>query len=255
MAILSPPRISPYRLSDEVARRLLERIRDGRLTPGARLPPERRLAKTLGVSLPTIREALRTLEAMGVVAIQHGRGSFVHPGGSLGGVWSSRWMRWTLQNASSLIELLEVQETIESKSAWLAALNATQRDHRRLEKLLRDSQQFVEAQAAGNGDAEVLASYVTLDYAIHHALADAARNRFLRSLVEGLGTTLQGAREATLAIPGRLQRSFEEHSRIIDAVRRGDAEASRTAMEAHVRQVLEEVRSVKGRPRARTRQR
>jgi Xaa-Pro aminopeptidase/DNA-binding FadR family transcriptional regulator len=206
-----PARVSPHRLSDEVAQLLLERIREGRLTPGARLPAERRLAKTLGVSPPTIREALRTLEAMGVVAIQHGRGSFVHPGGSLGGV-----------------PLIGITAGWRSSSG---ILNSSSR-HR----------------PAGNGGAEVLASYVRLDYAIHHALADAARNHSLRSLVEVLGTTLQGAREATLAIPGRLQRSFEEHGRIIDAVKRVDAEASRAAIEAHVRRVLEEVRSVKGRP-------
>lgn len=242
-ATLSSARVSPERLSDEVARKLLERIRDETFRPGTKLPSGRALASTFGISQATLREALRTLETMGAVVIQHGRGVFVRPGGSLNGVWSTRWMAWTLQHASSLIELLEVQEAVEAKAAWLAAINGTRQDHARLDAILREAQALVQAGGRRGADGEVLASYVRLDYALHHALADAARNAFLRSLVEGLGSALRGSREATLAIPGRIRRSLREHRRIVAAVKRGNAEAARTAMQAHVRRVLEEVRS------------
>ncbi|MCL6645881.1 MAG: FCD domain-containing protein [Dehalococcoidia bacterium] len=82
----------------------------------------------------------------------------------------------------------------------------------------------------------------------HRVLATATGNTVLRSLVETLGNALQGSREATVAIPGRIRRSTNEHRRIANAVRTGNPSAARAAMYAHVQRVIEEVRTIKGAP-------
>jgi len=230
------------RLSDTVARRLLDHIR-AEARPGGRLPSERALARTFGVSQPTVREALRTLEAMGVVSISHGRGVFVEAVGP-DGVWGAHWMRWMLEHRPTLVELLEVREAVEGKSAWLAAKLGTATDLRRLARILRDAAALLATGTGVRVDDGLLRAYVRLDRDFHHAIAAATRNHFLVAVVEGLGSALRGSREATLAIPGRLARSLREHRRIAEAIARRDPTGARRAMERHVRRVLDEVRSM-----------
>ncbi|MDQ7849815.1 MAG: FadR/GntR family transcriptional regulator [Armatimonadota bacterium] len=242
-----PPRVSVSRLSDEVVQRLIAQIRAGALAPGTRLPPVRQLAAHLGVSQSTLREALRTLEAMGVISIRHGSGVYLRRGDPLNGVWSSRWMQWLLQHAPSVLEVLEVREAVEAQAASLAAVHATAADLRRLERVLAEGTALLAGRRSRPLDEGVLAAYARLDEAFHETLAQAARNDFLHSLLQGLAAAIVESREATLAIPGRIQRSMREHDAVFQAVRRRDPEGARRAMQAHVRRVVEEVRSLKGR--------
>lgn len=228
-------------------------IRRGDFKPGSRLPSERRLTELFAVSQPTAREALRTLEAMGLVSIQHGSGIYVTDGNPLNGVWSTRWMQWVLQHAHSLLDHLEMQEAVEGKAAALAAHNARKDDLRCLQACLVESERLLSRYAPGNVSEALLAAYVGLDTSFHRTLARASRNDLLCNMIEALGSILSGSREATLAIPGRMQRSLAEHRTILDAVKRRDAEQARCAMGAHVRRVGEEVRSVERQSRRRQR--
>ncbi len=230
--------------ADEVARRLIEMIRGGAYAPGACLPTGRRLTALFGVSQPTVREALRTLEALGFVSIRHGSGIYVTPGNPLNGVWSTRWMRWTLQHADSLLNLLGVQEAVEGKAALLAARNGKPRDLHRLEGLLQEAERLLDRHESDDVSEGLLAAYLDLDVAFHGRLAKAGRNDLLTGMVGAVGSVLQGSREATLAIPGRMRRSLAEHRMILDTVRRRDADGARRAMETHVRRVEDEVRSI-----------
>jgi GntR family transcriptional repressor for pyruvate dehydrogenase complex len=243
--LLPAPRISAQRVSDAVARRLVEQIRDGAFAPNGRLPSERQLAGTFGVSLASIREALRSLEAVGLVTIEHGRGVFLRSGQTTGGV-SDRWMQWLLQHGSSLLDLLEVRQAIETTSAELAAQRAKPELRAELDRIVTDAERLT-ARYPG-GSESLLKAYVELDTEFHRCLAKATGNAVLRGLVETLGNALQGSREATVAIPGRIRRSTNEHRRIARAVRAGNPSAARTAMYAHVQRVIEEVRSIKGAP-------
>jgi len=207
------------------------------------------------VSQPTLREALRTLEAMGLIFVRHGSGIYLRSGNPLNGVWATRWMQWLLQHAPSLLEMFEVREAVEAKAASLAAGNATPADIRRLDRLLEQAEELLARSVGPQVDEDVFNAYVVLDAAFHETLAEIARNSLLRSLLDGLGSALSQSREATLAIPGRIERSLREHRRVVEAVRRRDLGGARRAMEAHVRRVMEEVRSVKDRRRGRGRPR
>ncbi|MDR7451213.1 MAG: FCD domain-containing protein [Armatimonadota bacterium] len=227
------------RISDEVARRLVQQIRSGAFERHRRLPSERRLAQTFGVSLASLREAVRSLEAMGLVSVQHGRGVFLRQAQAGDGVWH-RWMTWIVEHGPSLLDLLEVRAAIETKSADLAARHATPQHCARLEEILAQAERLVKTSAADS--AALHAAYVQLDLEFHRAIAEAGGNAVLRQLVESLGSALRGSREATVALPGRIRRSIREHRRIAAAIRRRTPSAARQAMEAHVRRVIEEVR-------------
>lgn len=234
-------RLGTQRVSDVVARRLVEQIRDGAFADSARLPSARKLATSFGVSLPTVREALRSLEAMGLVTIEHGRGVFLQSSRPLDGVWSAQWMQWLLQHGSPLLDLLEVREAVETKSAELAARHAGPEMLAHLDEILTRGHRLFREHRRGEA---LLRAYVELDSAFHRAVAAATGNAVLQGLIESLGSALQGSREATVALPGRIARSMEEHRRVVSAIRRRDPEAARLAMQAHVRQVLSEVRSI-----------
>lgn len=227
------------RVSDEVARRLVQQIRSGMFERQRRLPSERRLAQAFGVSLTSLREALRSLEAMGLVSVQHGRGVFLRQAQAGDGVWH-RWMTWIIEHGPSLLDLLEVRAAIEMKSADLAARHATVAQRARLAEILAQADRLVET--SGADGAALHAAYVQIDLEFHRAIADATGNAVLRQLVESLGSALRGSREATVALPGRIRRSIREHRRIVEAIRRRDPLGARQAMEAHVQQVIDEVR-------------
>ncbi len=249
VAPLPPLRVAASRLSDEVARRLVARIREGAFGPTDRLPPTRELAAALGVSQSTLREALRTLEAMGVVAIRHGSGVYLRGADPLNGVWSSRWLQWLLRHGASLEEVLQVREAVEAQAASLAAARATAQDVRRLEQVLAEGDALLVRHRGRPADDALLQAYVRLDEAFHDTLAQIAGNAFLRHLLQALASAIAESRAATLAIPGRIERSLREHRAILRAVSRRDPEAARRAMQTHVLQVLAEVRSVRRRSR------
>jgi GntR family transcriptional repressor for pyruvate dehydrogenase complex len=237
--------VSAQRVPDAVARRLVEQIRDGAFASDGRLPSGRQLADAFGVSLASVREALRSLEAVGLVVVEHGRGVFLRSSRTDGGV-ADRWMQWLLQHGSSLLDLLEVRQAIETTSAELAARRATPEVRAHLDQIVKDAAGL--AARYPEGSETLLKAYVELDTEFHRVLATATGNAVLRSLVETLGNALQGSREATVAIPGRIRRSTNEHRRIAHAVRTGNPSAARAAMYAHVQRVIEEVRSIKGAP-------
>jgi len=181
---------------------------------------------------------------MGLVSIRHGSGIYLSRGDPINGVWSTRWMQWVLQHAPSLLEMFEVREAIEAKAASLAARQASAAEMRRLERILTEADALL-ARGRAHLDEEFLRSYVRLDAAFHETVAEITHNGFLRSLLAALGSALAESREATLAMPGRIERSLREHWRVLEAVRRRDAEGARRAMEDHMRRVIQEVRSVK----------
>ena len=231
-------------MPDEIARQLLGLLESGHLGPGDRLPPERELARQLAVSQPALREALKILETLGVIRIQHGRGAFVRTRSLVSGFLASPWMRWLLDNAGAVLELLQVREAIEAKAAQLAAVSATDEELAALRDILARTGPVVRrlSSASAPEGQEAIAPLVELDVSFHQAIADAARNRVLADLVRGLGEALQGSREATLAIPGRARRSLQEHRAVLAALRRRDPEGARRAMARHVQRVAEEVR-------------
>lgn len=210
-------------VSDLIARRILELIAADRLRPGNRLPPERELAAKLGTSRPSLREALRSLKAQGVIDIRHGSGVFVAEPAV------TRSLREALvAQEVSLSELFDMREVLELPAAGWAAR------HHDPDQLAAVRQAFDTLMAASREEPVDWERLRDLDAAFHLRIVKAAGNRFMTQTLGVLHEILSRGMETTLRVPGRLERSRTDHQRILDALLAGDAPAARRAVTAHI---------------------
>lgn len=209
---------------DQVARRILDVISSDKLRPGDRLPPERELAALLGTSRPSLREALRSLKVQGRVEIRHGSGVFVADPAT------TRDLRQALLSEEmSLIELFDMREVLEVPATeWAAA-------RQNAEPLTRVRDAYDAVMAESRKPEVDLDRLQELDAAFHLRIVEAAGNRFLTRTLGVLQEILSRGMETTLRIPGRPERSRQDHTRIFDAVIAGDPTAARRAARAHIR--------------------
>jgi GntR family transcriptional regulator, transcriptional repressor for pyruvate dehydrogenase complex len=222
--------------ADVVAEQLLELVLDGTFPVGGALPSESELAQRFGVSRLTVREAIRSLVPTRVIDVQQGRSSLVNP--------TSRWspLDGRLLLARSRVDgdplllprrLLEARRAVEVAIVELAAVRRTAAQLERLHALHRE---MVEGHSRGDAAAAAEA-----DFAFHAALFEAADNVFLEALLEPLTSVLRAMREETSSVPEFRSHAVDRHAAILRAVAAGDAQAARSAMEAHLDQTEQDV--------------
>ncbi len=219
------------RVSTGVAQQLQTLMHQGRLAKGEKLPAERELSDLLGVSRPAVREALRLLEVMGYLRTDAGRGTFVCATTPLGPPRASREHLDLFEDEQLFEELTVVRETVEPRLAALAARQATEADLKEL-RLLHS--------AVGTHVLAVdLAAFTRADLALHNRIADVARNRIFRQLIEDIQDLLLEMRQLSLAelwVP-RARITQREHQAVIDAIAHHDeAGAARAMLEHFARQ-------------------
>lgn len=211
-------------VSDRIAQQILNHITTEEIRPGDRLPSERDLAALLGVSRPSVREAVKALEAQGRLHVRHGQGVFV------ASPQSQEELRAALARQEvTLGELFAMREVLEVPAAGWAA--AASRDGR----IDAASAALDALNKASNLDPPDFTLLRDLDAAFHMRIVEAADNRFLRQTLGVLQEMLATSMETTLLLPGRLVKSRAEHERILDAVRRGDPVAARNNARRHIR--------------------
>jgi len=201
-------------------------ITDGRLAPGQQLPSERALSEMLGLSRPTVREAIRALVAMHILEVRPGTGTFVS---SLDLEELLRPMHFVLglQTEQSLDDLFEVRLLLEPDAAALAA-------ERALPEEIEAIRQAVEAtQDANISHEELLRS----DVELHRAIAEASHNPLLVSLLASISALGYESRAMTVKIPGVAERTHLEHEAIADAIGARAPDRARAAMLEHVARV------------------
>jgi GntR family transcriptional regulator, transcriptional repressor for pyruvate dehydrogenase complex len=211
-------------LSERIVAQVELLLRDERLKVGDRLPSEREMAQLLGVSRPSLREAVRILQARGRLVVKHGQGVFVAE------PQSGRDLRAALHRAEiDLHELFAMREVLEVPAASWAAERVTTET---LEELRSTLDQL---DAAFDDDAPDFERVANLDATFHLTIARAAGNRFLQQTSNVLHEILLSGMETTLLIPGRREKSRREHHRILAALSDGNPAAAGRAARAHVR--------------------
>jgi DNA-binding FadR family transcriptional regulator len=220
-------------LKEQVLRQLRRLIDEGELGPGAQLPGERELADRLGVSRGTVREAVQFLQALGLVEIRHGSGTFVRRDPSDREGLRDEWRDWTKRHSETVHNLLEVRMGLESFAAELASARPSDQGMEAMADALGEM-----AEAAKTND---VAALVRTDVLFHRGLCLAAGNPALAELAGELGDRLLRERAATWDLPARPQRSLDEHRQIYEAVRSGDPAGARAAVLAHLSSVREDV--------------
>jgi GntR family transcriptional regulator, transcriptional repressor for pyruvate dehydrogenase complex len=204
-----------------------DRIRDGRLAAGDKLPTEAEIMEAFGVSRTVVREALSKLQAGGQVRTRHGIGTFVVGAGDATPFRISPDQLATLQD---VVALLELRIGLETEAAALAAQRRTAQNLGEMRAALDEFSTTIEA----GRDA------VTADVRFHLEIARATQNPHFAELMAALGAGMipRARLDAPVSMSAErrdyLRRVNAEHESIFDAIARQDGEAARAAMRTHL---------------------
>ena len=210
--------------TEEVIFQLREMIHRGELRPGDRLPPERDLAKLLGVSRPTLRDGIRSLAAVGVLQPRRGAGTFVVKAEGSPALDSNPLRLMASLHGFTPDEMFEARKSLEMAIAGLAAERATS------DQLASMSEEIAEMFASLDDPAQFLVH----DMRFHQTVAAASGNRILTSLMNMVATILFDVRSKTVKHAKDLKESAEMHRTIYRAIRKRDVEAASQAMRDHL---------------------
>jgi GntR family transcriptional repressor for pyruvate dehydrogenase complex len=209
-------------LSDELAQRVRRMIHARRFRPGDRLPSIRTMAREFGVAHPTLREALRKLETLGVVEIRHGSGVYAgvdeNPLLITNPIFSGGISR------GLLLDLVEARISIEATTAGLAAREPTGAHLPRMRELLEGAGERLD-DAGAVSDA---------NRAFHREIALASGNGVLLQLLDVLGSVVREEQRLVNETREARARWHAEHLGILEALERRDPDAAVRRMQAHL---------------------
>ncbi len=220
---MSTPIINnPPRLQTQV-RLLLDHIDDSGLKAGDRLESERELSKILGISRPSLREAIQVLQVQGRLVVKHGIGIFV-----LDEVEGEK-LRDSLKAAQHRIEeLFQMREILEAPAVEWAA---ERRTAEQLQEMRAAAEELNKAIAEDPVDFEKVR---LLDMQFHLTIVKSAHNHFLNQTLGTLQEIMFNSMDNTLKLPGRIDASEHEHGVILDAIEQRDPIAARLMIIQHI---------------------
>jgi len=223
--------IRPKKISEEIVEQLRDAIFDGKLKPGQKLPAERELAKSLGVSRVSLREALNTLQAMGLLEIQQGNRTFVRPLTTLS-IYDPL-VTFTKKSPRNMLQIFEVRKHMEAGITALAAERATEEELDRLQGIVGEMEEDLSKNRLG----------AKSDMDFHSALSDASRNFPFQHLMKTIYDLLQEELRIAwgLVFPRNEQREmlFNQHKEILSGVLARDPKRAGQAAFAHLQFVEE----------------
>lgn len=223
-----PSKVQVPRISDAIAATLERRILEGSLKAGDRLPPERELAVDLGVSRPSLREAIQKLASKGMVQSRQGGGTYVTD--ALESTFFDPWQDMMGNHPNLREDMLEFRRMLEGQAAEWAAERATEADLQRLEQTFDALSATFEANDTDQrSDADI---------AFHQAVGDAAHNVLLGHLSSALLRLMHDNIRLNLgelkAVPAASSLLMRQHAAIHDAIREKKPQAARAAAETHI---------------------
>lgn len=212
----------------EIVEQISKLIEQGELKPGDRLPSERSLSSALNIGRQSLREALSVLEALGLLEVRHGIGTFVR--------MDAKANLPTISKESEQLvnpfELLEARRVIEPEMVSLAAKKATERE-------IADMEQALEALLNNSIPGK---HAFALDREVHLAFARGAQNemlyRVMLDITEQMSEHLWlSMKEKSLEVSGRDQAYQNEHEEIFTAIKNRDSRKAARAMLTHLKNI------------------
>ena len=227
-------KVRPRKVSAIAAEQIVEAIKRGAFQVGSKLPSEFDLAEQMGVSRPSIREALSALQAVGLIESKPGSGNYVLKTPTSE---EEKEAPHLIESEAGCLEVMEAREALEPPLARLAALNCTSKEVTKLQEIIGKMRTL-----ARNGDFD---SYFDADKEFHLALAGAARNRLITTALTPLIDTMDQKlyREFThhyyLKNVTDLEHVVDLHEEILEVIARGEPEMAFERMCEHWRRMRE----------------
>jgi len=223
--------IKQTRASDEIVNQVKHLISEGTLKPGDQLPPERELIKQFGVSRPTLREALKSLIAMGFLEVTQTKRT------SVKSIISER-MQDPLSlliktDTEKIFDLIEVRKALEAWSAFLAAERATEDDIKQLESIIKEMKAAFEKGR----------SWEKEDADFHLAIAQATHNTIQTHIMSTIYDLLRESVAKVFTDQAKVRRLLHQHYRIFSAIRNHSPEKARDRTLEHLSYVDSEVKA------------
>lgn len=231
MSIFS--QITSIKTADEVAHQIEALVLEGVLRVGDQLPGERELASITGVSRPTVRDGIKALEARGILESRHGGGTFVSD--VIGTVFSPQIIAILPAHKKATRDYLEFRREFEGSCAAFAASRATTLDRELFSELMEKMEQAPnDPEKEGEVDVE-----------FHSLIGEMAHNlvmlHTMRSCYRLLSAGVFENRERLYSISGSREKLLKQHRAIYDAIVAGNPERARTASQAHIDFISEQI--------------
>lgn len=216
------------KISDVIMTQIEEMILEGTLSPGQRLPPERELSASFGVSRPSLREAVQKLIARGLLTSRQGGGTFVAE--NLGSGFSDPLMELFESHPEAQFDLLEFRHALEGVSAYYAALRGTPADKQKIRHCYEELQRC--------HDQRMFEQEVRADVEFHLSIAAAAHNTVLLHMMRALFSLLShhiGDNLSKIYPKNEYRRTIhEQHGLLLTAIEAGNATLARQAVQDHL---------------------
>ena len=218
-------------LTDEAIGKIRDLIRSGGLKPGDRLPPEKELSISLGLSRSSLREAVKALEMINILDVRRGDGTYItnlRPNSAM----DAMSFVLELQRDETILDLLEVRRVLESAAGAKAAARISPTEVDELREML--------SQVGAHSGVEALVAH---DLSFHHRIAEIAGNEFLCDLLDVVaGRTSRVRVWRGITQEGAIERTLGEHRAILAALELHDPALASGRLAAHVSGVEDWVR-------------
>lgn len=212
-----------------VVDRLQSLLEQGLLQPGSKLPPEKEMTKLLGISRPSLRQAYKALNILGIIRAVPGDGTYINE--SVSKTLAMPLTFLLLMKKIGLDEVFEFRMLLECELAYLSAQRRTEAEIQAIQAQLQVMERHLQENPA--------LQYLAAEYEFHNCIARAAHNNLLLEIIVIVGGLLWETRKRLVNLVPDRQIDFEQHRRIYLAISGQDPQASAKALRDHLQSALE----------------
>lgn len=234
-------KVEPVRILEQAVDQIRNLIRSGELEPGEKLPTEMELGRLLDVGRSSVREALRVLEAEGLVEVRRGSGTYVSTAQKLSN-HNGELAQWLHNREQTLEQVLEVRESIEGLTAALAASRASKEQLEKMSALVSEFNQKIKDINEDTSFSENLFDELArLDAAFHLEISNASGNDIAAEIINHILPAFNQSNKTVIYLYRKALLADKEHLRILQAIQAGDKDLAEKTMRQHIQRVRKDV--------------
>jgi GntR family transcriptional repressor for pyruvate dehydrogenase complex len=238
MAKFKLKKVEQVRVFEQAVLQIRELILSGEFAAGDKLPSEQELCDELNISRSSIREALRVLEAEGIIEVRRGSGVYVAEN-PLQNTIRSEYIQWLANQEESLLQLMEVRGSIEGLTASLAACAPTEETIEKLSAIVAEQVSLLDSYE--DDEQDKVSRLAKLDEEFHLVISQASHNSVAHEIIAHIIPAYNQVNKAVIYIGGRPRQMVKEHKAILSAIKANDPKGAENAMRKHIARVRSEI--------------